>query len=485
MPKGKWEPPESGDAPKEVKDILRTVYSKYRDENPAEDDATKEKGAKIAWGAVKSAGWEMGKDGKWTRNLKESLSNSFNEIRNKVDAALRAHPSFPEKVGERSAYVYIQDINSSTVVVEYMNDKYAVPYSMLNDTVILGQPEKVKEVYVVKESNITDLKESRACDFLDYVNISEADVSADGSKVKAVLIECGTNELKRRHYPDKTIRESAAGFAGLKMYINHPTPQEEAQRPERDLKDWVATITESEYENGKVIGTIAVHDTWLRERLADPVARNHIGLSINTGGKVAMGKINGKDYQIVEKIVFARKNGPVSVDWVTEAGARGRVLSLIESQRKENSMPLENVTLVELKEARKDLVESIAKDAVAPIQTKLAEAEAKLVEAQSEIKSLKESKTLEAQTAEVGVLLKEAKIPEASKSRIAARFTSVVANIKESVASAIKDEMEYVNKLSSTGKIKIEGSDSQNSASLMESLSAELEERAGVKTEKK
>lgn len=65
-PMGQWEPPDAGEgAPKEVRDILRRVYSEFRDKNPAENPATKSRGAKIAWGAVKRAGWRKGADGMW------------------------------------------------------------------------------------------------------------------------------------------------------------------------------------------------------------------------------------------------------------------------------------------------------------------------------------------------------------------------------------------------------------------------------------
>jgi hypothetical protein len=70
MPKGSWKPPEAGDAPQEVKNILKKVYSDYRDKHGGENPATKTRGAKIAWAAVKNAGWHK-VDGKWTKAKKE------------------------------------------------------------------------------------------------------------------------------------------------------------------------------------------------------------------------------------------------------------------------------------------------------------------------------------------------------------------------------------------------------------------------------
>ncbi len=71
MPQGKWTPPEAGDAPEEVKKILAAAYKAFRDKHPAENQATKTKGAKIAWGAVHNAGWSEDSEGKWTKKKKE------------------------------------------------------------------------------------------------------------------------------------------------------------------------------------------------------------------------------------------------------------------------------------------------------------------------------------------------------------------------------------------------------------------------------
>ena len=80
-PKGQWTPPESGDAPKEVKAILSSAYSAFRDKNPAEEDGVKARGAQIAWGAVKKAGWEKGADGKWSKatNNEDPTENAISE----------------------------------------------------------------------------------------------------------------------------------------------------------------------------------------------------------------------------------------------------------------------------------------------------------------------------------------------------------------------------------------------------------------------
>ena len=59
--------PQIKDAPKEVNDILESAYQAALKDYP--DD--KEKASKISYGALKNAGWEQDKDGKWVKKKKE------------------------------------------------------------------------------------------------------------------------------------------------------------------------------------------------------------------------------------------------------------------------------------------------------------------------------------------------------------------------------------------------------------------------------
>ena len=64
----KYEPPPSGDAPKEMRDILSKVYNDCRKLHPGEAKEWKTRCSKIAWFAVKNAGWVKDKKtGKWEK----------------------------------------------------------------------------------------------------------------------------------------------------------------------------------------------------------------------------------------------------------------------------------------------------------------------------------------------------------------------------------------------------------------------------------
>lgn len=69
----KFEPPASGDAPQSVKHILSSIYSHLRSiwvkehPNDKENKHNKEMCARIAWNAVKEAGWYKDKNGEWNK----------------------------------------------------------------------------------------------------------------------------------------------------------------------------------------------------------------------------------------------------------------------------------------------------------------------------------------------------------------------------------------------------------------------------------
>jgi len=84
-----FEPPQAGTAPKGVKDILRKVYANCRKNTfPGESAEAKTRCSKIAWSAVRKAGWRK-VDGKWRKRNTAKMSKErtfFNvELMDKCD----------------------------------------------------------------------------------------------------------------------------------------------------------------------------------------------------------------------------------------------------------------------------------------------------------------------------------------------------------------------------------------------------------------
>jgi hypothetical protein len=163
------------------------------------------------------------------------------------------------------------------------------------------------------------------------ITISEASTggmtSSGGRRYKARLIE-GDRWGTSGYWPKKVIERDGPKVwpAGTQMYLNHPTDTEEAERPERDVRDLAGTVvTTPAYEGDGLYATIEVfpHAQPLIESIGSA-----IGLSIRGGGTAETGTIAGRTGPIIESLTYGS-----SVDFVTRAGAGGKIMSLAEAAR--------------------------------------------------------------------------------------------------------------------------------------------------------
>lgn len=412
---------------------------------------------------------------------------SFDYIRQKINDAINNMDSFdPDGDGDNDKYsCYIVALFPDRVVIECGTDFYEMTYSIDADgDVTFGDPTAVEQYFTatesaaykpkagtkiknplekeLKESGIVITKAATDVDFNSNVGtisarLKEGSFNPQTGEVDVIIIEAGTNPLKKRHYPISTIKEAAGIFTGMKMYMNHQTAKEENERPERDLRDWVSTIQESQFSNGAVLGKVYIHDKQLRENIQDPVYAKNVGLSINTGGKISYGKINGEEMQIVEKINPNRSNGPGSVDWVTEAGARGRVAQPLResaSTTGDNDMTLKEATLEQLKTENPALYKQIQESAGQKSNDE------KLVEANRVIEEMTKEKKMREQKDLLKKLLKESKLPEVVRERVMEDLQEKLfeneEKLKEAVRVRVEKELAYVNSLSTKGKIKVQ-----------------------------
>ena len=297
---------------------------------------------------------------------------------------------------------------------------------------------------------------------LQYTPLTEA-VKIDKGIARVVVIEPGFNVSKETFYPEEVLKRDFAVFEGAKMYADHPTDEEDEQRPERSIRDWVATLTNVAVdESGVVTGDATVIEPWLQNKLAnlrDKDMLSEMGISINAVGTASKGTIDGIDTNVVEKFITAR-----SVDFVTEPGAGG-VVTLYEADRK---LDIDLAELSTLRERRPDLVTEI-EDGIRVTMLREGERtvdnEARIAELEKEVENrtserdtalasvesgAKATRVAETGTA-VGKALSEAELPEASKTRLAARFEGVEST--EGLETAIEDERSYVASIRESSRV--------------------------------
>jgi hypothetical protein len=187
------------------------------------------------------------------------------------------------------------------------------------------------------------------------------------TRYRCVLIQEGLGNFKDAYYYSREALLSAVPvFEGKKIYADHPSSSEEQVRPERSVRDVLGhfqNITLEEKDDGttQLVGDVILMGDkqyeWARGLFRHAVEfsknfpdKDFIGLSINASGDAeerdlskvmesapdtAKVKLVSAREQGIERVRYVSKiSEAVSCDLVTEAGAGGRILSMIESERK-------------------------------------------------------------------------------------------------------------------------------------------------------
>ncbi|MDD5081764.1 MAG: ChaB family protein [Dehalococcoidales bacterium] len=297
----------------------------------------------------------------------------------------------------------------------------------------------------------------------DYIPLTEAKVSGKGTALITV-IKPGFNATKERYYPADMLARDYKVFEGVKMYADHPSESDEKNRPERSIKDWVATLQNVRPDTtGAIVGEAVVVEPWMKEKLSTLRDKNllgEMGVSINAIGTATKAEIEGTKTNYIEKIARAR-----SVDFVTEAGAGGGI-QLYESV---NELDVDLVGVEVLKERRPDLVKQIESAVRAEVQMEVKrkmeleeknkELETTITTLTAELTDLK-GKITEAEKAQkvaeakskIDEAVSKSELPDAAKAKLLERFKG--AETAEGIAEAITSETAYIAALKETGKVK-------------------------------
>lgn len=116
---------------------------------------------------------------------------------------------------------------------------------------------------------------------------------------------------------------------GTHMYLNHPTEREDIERPERDVTHLVGKLTSTPRLAGiDMVAEALVYPHW--QQVIEAIAAD-IGLSIRAYGIAEEGDAGGKRGPIIKALTEGQ-----SIDYVTHAGAGGKIGALIESAQKES-----------------------------------------------------------------------------------------------------------------------------------------------------
>jgi len=208
------------------------------------------------------------------------------------------------------------------------------------------------------------------------------------TKFKAVLLAEGMGNLNDRFYYSREALESAVSiFEGKKIFADHPTDIEEQIRPERSVKDVLGhfeKVRVEENEDGQAVlmaDVVTLPDKpyeWARALMRHAVEyskqypdKSFVGLSINASGDaqeisidqlIESGVPDGAKLKLQKALeagietvkLVSNISDAVSCDLVTEAGAGGKVLTMVENNREFEPMSKKDKAMeAKIKEAMK------------------------------------------------------------------------------------------------------------------------------------
>jgi hypothetical protein len=162
--------------------------------------------------------------------------------------------------------------------------------------------------------------------------------------IKMQLLEPGFGNADDNHYYPRDMVERDAGvFVGAKMYETDHRPEEKSTRTMAGQVKEIIGFTES----GAPLARVHIWSPGLAHKLRNMAELGDIdqmATSILARGEAESGEVEGKEARIVKRISRA-----LSVDFVTQAGAGGRVLEIMgESDMTEGKKEPQEETVEEL-----------------------------------------------------------------------------------------------------------------------------------------
>lgn len=315
---------------------------------------------------------------------------------------------------------------------------------------------------------------------IDGVLLAEADIKNGRVPIKIIKPGWGSSG----YYSEGLLRREYTFFEGAQMYWNHPKSSDEWERPERDLNDFAAILRDVTWQEQGIEGPglYGVAEVFSRYLPIIEDIGEHIGISIRALGQGSEGSAEGRDGMIIERFTDVR-----SVDFVTRAGAGGKVISRFNEAA---SNKLTHMNILE-SEGHMDLKEAL--DTIQTQQTALTEATGKITTLEADIKT-REDKITTLETAVsrykeaamiskasdiVSEVLKEADLPEATKYRILDGTISLMVATDDEIDAdataanaqeAIKVEAKYLSDITGGAGVKgLGGKPISESASIEES----------------
>lgn len=203
--------------------------------------------------------------------------------------ALLGNKALPEKLHAHIDALRTE-LKKAWADIEDIGDEDAEPQATTQPAMAAAEAQATEPTAAIELTEAQDTELLTEC-----VPLMEKAVRADGI-VSLKLIAPGRGSSG--FYPAEVLRRDGPRvFAkGTKCFWDHPSVDEEAQRPERSLRDFAAElVTDAAYRDGPAgEGLYADAKVFEPFRASVNELAPHIGMSIRALGKARMGEVDGR-----------------------------------------------------------------------------------------------------------------------------------------------------------------------------------------------
>jgi cation transport regulator len=447
--------------PDNVKGVLpsaaQTVFRKAFNSAEKEYDS-EETAIKVAWAAVKKAGYKK-KGDEWVKESFEEMYvgwgvTSFEQL----EAQRKATEKAIEINELTSAFTSMVENIMNMEVEDKIGEINRLTSEFTSRLSSMQEAEQRKKI-AQNEEDMVELEENAKS---VVTEIKETENGPLHAVVRVIKPGWG-NKRDNHYYPKDVLQKDAYRFVGAKMY------ETDHRSHEKSTRTWVSTIEDIVgFEEGAPLAKVAVHDENFASRLRN---LNEMGLlekmecSIAANGVAKPGfKMGGREGKQVESITNVS-----SVDWVTRAGAGGAAVSLMESEAEDEVAKIIEQKQQRFQKLQEVLIESEeliglleedqrANETLLNIlkESSMEEKDKEVLEETPEEEVVEEVEIQEQDEPELplGVgkvkeILAETELPKYAQTRLAysGRFMS-----EEEIKEVAEAELEYIKNVTRSGK---------------------------------
>lgn len=400
--------------------------------------------------------------------LREAATTELQQVIELIRGAVRQHAALRE--GE---WVNIVAVYPDRAVVQREGRLYAYPWS-LNDAnaITLGPPTEVVLDHKPVDAALREGHQTAGARRADpatavFIEAVAGDASAPPRYLVRV-IQAGTS-LNGVHYPATVLREAAPLFDGVRVFVKSDIEHIKGQAEAKDVRRLLGKLSQPRFveaAGGEVQAVLDVLETnpaaaTLREAVQRGMT-DLFGLSIDAEGSAR----NKGRFREATKLTRV-----ASVDLILDPGAGGRVIRFVESaQSQESDMKLRQQMLDQIRArdaARataladaqdEDILTAYREAVAAPNNPASGSGEARapaqdgIVAGATAADIDRRFRMLEAR-ADARTKIGAAALPQASKDRLAVRFAEAADIAAGDVDKAIKEEREYLLRVSEGARI--------------------------------